>query len=206
MGFRRLSENTVSAAIGAVAFATLSAGTAVAVSTSAVSITNPTTGRRAHVTGKDSLVTSDRDALTGAYAKIDGDGRQQVREGAPKAPHAVTMNGELLNGVYSSSKLAASPTGTFVIETITGQVRVSNGAARPMLTLRTYPKAGVLSEIQVPITGLVTNADGFDTYVFTLPVRAYHVPGQGHALITIANRSNNTGNTYYHLTAIGHVA
>ena len=75
---RSVSRDLVVAGIGGCLVAVLSTGAAVAVSTTAVSITNPTTGKRAHVTGQESLVTSARDPLTGAYARIDKYGRELV--------------------------------------------------------------------------------------------------------------------------------
>ncbi len=206
MPLRRLSENTVSAIIGAVAFATLSAGTAVAVSTTAVSITNPSTGKRAHVTGQESLVVSERDPYTGTYGRVDADGRQLVtsRDGAPKTPYSVTVSGSMNAGQYSTSGSKAAPSSTFVIETITGMVGVEPGGSRPMLTLRTTPRSGQMAEVQLPVEWMVTEAEGFEQYVFTLEARAYTIPGS--SLIAIATRSGTVGNAFYNVTAIGHLA
>lgn len=77
---RSLSHDLAVAAIGGMVVAVLATGTAVAVSTTAVSITNPTTGKRAHVTNQSSLVTSERDAVSGTYAKVDANGRQYVSD------------------------------------------------------------------------------------------------------------------------------
>jgi len=203
---RRLSENTVSAILGAAAFAILSAGTAVAVSTTAVSITDVDTGKTVHVTSKETLTTSERDPYNGIYARVDGNGRQLVttREGAPKTPHAVTMSGSIPAGGFSTSASAAGPaSGLFVVETITGAVRVPSGGSRPMVSLRTYPTASTMAELQLPVEWMMTVAEGFETYVFTLDARAYHVAGK--ALTVIAVRSGTTGAAHYHVTAIGHV-
>lgn len=75
---RTVSHDLAVAAIGGMVVAVLATGTAVAVSTTAVTITNPSTGTRAHVTSQASLVTSGRDPFTGAYAKVDATGRQYV--------------------------------------------------------------------------------------------------------------------------------
>lgn len=77
---RAVSHDLAVAAIGGLVTAVLVTGTAVAVTTTAVSITNPATGKRAHVTNQSSLVTSERDASSGTYAKIDESGRQYVSD------------------------------------------------------------------------------------------------------------------------------
>jgi hypothetical protein len=77
---RLVSHDLAVAVIGGLVVAVLATGTAVAVTTTAVSITNPTTGKRAHVTNQSSLVTSERDAVSGTYAKVDATGRQYVSD------------------------------------------------------------------------------------------------------------------------------
>jgi hypothetical protein len=75
---RTATHDVAVALLGAAICAVFTAGTAVAVSTTAVSITNPTTGKKAHVTNQSSLVVSARDAVSGTYSKVDETGRQYV--------------------------------------------------------------------------------------------------------------------------------
>jgi hypothetical protein len=79
---RRTSDNVLYAVLGGLVCVVLTTGTAVAVSTTAVTITNPTTGKTAHVTNLQSLVTSPRDPFSGTYARLDASGRQLVGDGS----------------------------------------------------------------------------------------------------------------------------
>lgn len=79
---RRVPDNVICAVLGGLVCVVLTTGTAVAVSTTAVTITNPTTGKTAHVTNLQSLLTSQRDPVSGTYAKVDASGRQVVGDGS----------------------------------------------------------------------------------------------------------------------------
>lgn len=76
----RRSENAVAAVLGAVTFAIFATGTAMAAAT-IVQIQDPVSGKKAGVTAQSSLVTSDRDPVTGAYARNDSGGRRMVGDG-----------------------------------------------------------------------------------------------------------------------------
>ena len=75
---RTVSHDLVVAAIGGMVVAVLATGTAVAVSTTAVSITDASSGKKARVTGQYTLATSDRDPYSGTYARVDATGRTYV--------------------------------------------------------------------------------------------------------------------------------
>jgi proline racemase len=79
---RRLSSNTVSALIGAAAFAVFTTGTAVAVATTAVSITDAGSGVKAHVTNNQALATADRDPYNNVYARTDSGGKRLIGDGS----------------------------------------------------------------------------------------------------------------------------
>jgi hypothetical protein len=86
---RRPSDTLLSAVLGGLVCLVLTTGTAVAVSTTAVTITSPVTGKTAHVTNQQSLVVSHRDAVSGTYSKVDSLGRQLVGDGSG----ALTVDG-----------------------------------------------------------------------------------------------------------------
>jgi hypothetical protein len=101
---RTLSSNAAMFVIGGLAFAVFTTGTAVAVTTTAVAITDAGTGTRAHVTQKQSLVTSGRDPLTGSYQRIDAGGATLVSDLPGKRWN--TLDGENVSGSSGTAKLA----------------------------------------------------------------------------------------------------
>jgi hypothetical protein len=191
MGARQISSNTISALIGAAAFAVLTAGTAVAVSTTAVTITNPTTGVVARVTGKESLVTSERDASTGAYAKVDAAGKRLVGDGSgaltvdgsvanrPVAP--ATIWAETKNAIFgvgyatSSSGSTAPASGRLWVRNLGATVKVPSGQSVRAVIAFVDHTSGFAQEFPLPLTKQGTFA-GEDVYIGTMAVDLYPKP------------------------------
>ena len=84
--------------------AVFTTGTAVAVTTSAVSITDAVTGKKAHVTNVNTLVTSARDPYNGAYQRFDSGGAAAVS--VLPANRWNTLDGIALNGSAGMDNIA----------------------------------------------------------------------------------------------------
>jgi hypothetical protein len=196
---RSVSSTTASAFLGAAAFAVLTAGTAVAVSTTAVSITNPSTGTVAHVTGKQSLVTSERDPSTGAYAKVDAAGRQLVGEGIPSTTWVGAANGFLELGVTTqSTSIAVPPSGRLAVRGISVTVDVPAGQ-NVKAHIAYTDRNGTWADFAVPL--VMQGNFGSDTVVSTMPIDVY--PKSSSSVTVWVTRSSDTGTGTFRLTASG---
>lgn len=192
----RLSQSTIAGFIGAAAFAVLTAGTAVAVSTTAVSITNPTTGKRAHVTNQYSLVTSERDAVSGKYAKVDANGRQLVGEGAPTKTFVRYGVSDISPGLsFDGVEIELPGTGVTNLRMISLHVNMPSGQfARAQVLF--MDRSGQPSLLFVP---LVPQGGGF--YAAALPVDLW--PSAEWPIGVQVHRSATTGDAEFRVDVSG---
>lgn len=199
----RLSQSTIAGFLGAAAFALVSAGTAVAVSTTAVTITNPSSGMRAHVTGKGSLVTSERDPYSGTYAKVDAAGRQVVGDGVPAKPW--TPSKDFSMDFEGGDAWMPVPTaGRPAIRGCSMRVQVPSGL-HPTATLNYTAlddASGAMSHIWVPLV-LQRPSSSYDYYVGTFDGDIY--PKIGTRLIASVTRSAGAGQSFVSVDCRGEV-
>jgi hypothetical protein len=201
---RRLSTNTAAALIGAAAFAVLSTGTAVAVATSAVSITDASSGVKAHVTGKASLLTSERDPVSGVYAKTDASGRRLVGDGSG----ALTVDGSVLtrsavpttwnkffsNGIENGNAGAilsatAPATGNLTLRTVNVQIAMPSGQ-RLQAYVNYTERDGTAEQVYITLVAQGADAYGRDIYVGSFDEDLY--PKASSAINVIFLRNSST--------------
>jgi hypothetical protein len=205
---RRLSQNAAAAIVGAAAFAVLTAGTAAAVAYSSVAITDASSGTKAHVTGKQSLVTSQRDPFSGTYAKVDANGRSLVagnvvaQDAVGTTPHAETVTGYISGGIYLSEVMSAALSRGFVIQSISGYIEVAN-AVTPTITVLVYqnPSPASWSPIEMPLTYKSKNGT-YDHYQFALDLTAF--ARKDSQIIVDTSRNDATGTEQYRVTFLGY--
>lgn len=219
MRLGRSSENVVAAVLGAVAFGVFSAGAAVAVTTQAVSITNPSTGVRAHVTNQQSLVTSQRDAISGNYAKVDAAGRQvvgdgtgaltvdgAVREAAPSKGWSATLYETIASDANGPPYLdfTIPTTGVIVIRTVSVELEAPAGNnAYCQLWFSPRDTTGT-RQVEIPLTpqGVFWGGDR-QRFVALADVHLYPKPGaaqvRGSCVRSLAN-----GPAWVRVTLFGH--
>jgi hypothetical protein len=213
----RLSSNTVSAIVGAAAFAVLTTGTAVAVATSAVSITDATSGAKAHVTGKQSLVTSERDPANGVYARTDAAGKRLVGDGsgalsvdgavnshaAPAKPWALRTFKNLPETYYSMYVSYAVPgTSDLSVRTASTFIQVPQGQ-KVLAALSYFERDGTVVDVYVPLVLQFTSA-GMDRFAGTLVADFYPRAGTEFSLYVL--RTSATGTAAVEFTALGQLA
>jgi hypothetical protein len=138
MSLRAASHDLAVAVVGVAVFAVFTTGAAVAVTTTAVSLTDASTGKKAHVTNLNTVATSDRDPYTGTYARVAATGRALV-DTMPAKPwntgDGVQVNGadgyEPLVSLLGPQKVVLTSmtfTPTAGSGTIRGQIAVYIGA------------------------------------------------------------------------------
>jgi hypothetical protein len=199
----RISSNAVSAVLGAAAFGVLTAGTAAAVTTSAVSITNPSTGVRAHVTGKESLVTSARDPYSGVYAKVDAYGNQLVGHGAPATVWAKSLNGALSQYLYDAQlTLTAPSSGRLAIRSISLRTSVPTGQKVNARMVYTERDGGIIT-LQIPMEFQGGFTDG-DVFVANVPTELYPKAATNLNVIVVRSGAGATSGSIV-LSALGQI-
>lgn len=216
---RRLPNNTLSALIGAAAFAILTTGTAVAVATTAVSITDPSSGTKTHVTGKQTLATSDRDPYTGTYAKTDAAGKRLVGDGTgaltvdglvgsyqgvPATGWTADVIDNWHGGATSTVQTTVPASGKLTIRVVSAKLFLPAGQhARAFLR---YTERGTSTEVWVPVPlvpqGAVTA--GTDTNLASLALELHPVPGS--TIYLTANRSDSAGTGEIEMVLVGHLS
>jgi hypothetical protein len=195
---RHLPANVVSAVLGATAFAILSAGTAVAVTTSNVSLTDAATGARAHVTSNNALVTAERDPYNGDYVRVVNGG--QVVNSRDAIPPVTLALGAGATGSDTSrttyAETAAVPSsGRSEVQTVSIRILVNQGQ-RPDVTLM-YHANGQWQYQYLPVQYQSTDStggNGYDTFVGMMDVHLYLDPGT--KLGVEVNRHIFSGDTY----------
>ncbi len=202
--FRRVSQNVAYVVVGAAAFAVLSAGTAVAVTYSNAAITDAASGTHAHVTGQQSLVTSQRDPYSGTYARVDGTGRALVEPRDPLATsaHAVTVTHSISGGAYLDEWESGVMARGFAIQSIAGYIEVGNGIT-PTVTVLVYqnPSPAIWTAIDVPLLYKSKNGTS-DHYQFALNLPAF--ARKGSKIIIDTSRNDVTGPESYRVTFLGY--
>lgn len=150
------SHNAIAALLGAAAFAVFTTGTAVAASTTAVSITDAGSGVKAHVTSKASLVTSDRDPYSGVYARNDAAGRRLIGDGSG----ALTVDGVVMTRPAAPAVWSRAKTGLIASGTSYGETSIQLPASG-VLTVRAVSVRATLPKGQHANGSLlVTERDG----------------------------------------------
>jgi hypothetical protein len=181
---RPLSTNAVSAMIGGAIVAVLSAGTAVAVTTTNVSVTDASSGVRAHVTGNQALVVAPRDPYNGGYTRVSSGGLVvNARDAVPASTSTLQVRGLPSDGVYDYDVTATTPkvpsSGRFEIQTVSVAVTVPPGN-KPTVQIR-YTANGASSTYYLPIIYQATRyndaAAVSDEYFGAMDVHLYADPG-----------------------------
>jgi hypothetical protein len=190
----RLSQSTIAGLIGAAAFAVLTAGTAVAVSTTAVSITNPETGNRVHVTKQSTLVTSDRDPYNGVYGRIDAAGRQVTADAAPAAAAVLAQRQtqSFLSGNNVTNAYFGLPaTGRIRITAVSFYIEVPVGQHVDARLF--YTAANGEGVTMVPTLAWQNVMNGVDKVVGTLVADVHPAPGSTIGWWVDRSSGNGTG-------------
>ncbi len=180
---RNLSANALSAVIGAAAFAVFTTGTAVAVTTSNVSITDPSTGTRARVVGSG-LVVNARDSIPVTTRTLTA---------GISAPS---------NDLYAEDDTESVPSSArFEVQTVSVQLILGQGQ-RPRVRLL-YTSGTRRVTLYLPLEYVYGNpATGSDYWAATEDVHLYMDPG---TKLTVAADRNGTGGAFeLSFSATGH--
>jgi hypothetical protein len=204
---RHLPANAVSAVLGAAAFGILSAGTAVAVTTSNVSLTDASSGTRAHVTGNNALVTAERDPYSGDYGRVVNGGQVvNSRDAIPSVTLALsagTSGQSTARDTYAETAAVPS-SGRSEVQTVSIMIKVNQGQ-RPDVELL-YHANGSWQYQYLPVQYQATDSTGgtaYDTFVGMLDVHLYLDPGT--KLGVQVDRHAFSGDFYsWNLSASGH--
>jgi hypothetical protein len=194
----RFSNNALSALVGAAAFAVLTTGTAVAVATSAVSITDASTGAKTHVTGKQSLVTSERDPFNGVYSRVDGNGGQLVSDGVPAQVWTGRKQITLLQNTFSdTADITAPSTGRLGVRTLSARVAVTSGQ-HVQATLMYTERNGQQMSLYVPLV-MQGDFSSEDVVVTTMNVDIYPKAGSTISLHVYRSAAANNAKISFNL-------
>jgi hypothetical protein len=179
---RRFSGKQITVMVVAVCVAVVGAPVTVMAATgSSINIVDAThVTQKAAVTTKSSLVTSERDPVSGAYARVDGGSLRvggTVAIGAGTPLDLVTSH-YINSGSYGSTVNALVPSGGHyaVVQSITGAFTVATGAVPSFYVLWTGPN-NVSHALNIPSVRTRTNSYGSDFYSISMDVTLFVKPG-----------------------------
>jgi hypothetical protein len=180
---RRFSGKQITIMVVAICVAIVGAPVTVMAATgSGINIVDPTHAtQKAAVTAKASLVTSERDPVTGAYARVDGG---SLRVGGTVAigagtPLDLVTNNYINGGSYGNTQNVLVPSGGHyaVVQSISGAFSMNTtGAVPSMYVLWTGPN-NVSHVLNVPGIRTRVNSFGLDFYSISMDVTMYVKPG-----------------------------
>lgn len=180
--------------------------TVMAATGTGINIVDPTHAtQKAAVTAKSSVVTSERDPVTGSYARVDGGSLRvggTVTPGAGTPLDLVTTN-YINSGSYGNTQNALVPSGGHyaVVQSITGAFTINTAGAVPsMYVLWTGPN-GVSHVLNVPAVRTRYNSFGSDFYSISMDVTMFVKPGT-NIQVQFGNSDSNGGSATVNLQGI----